>query len=390
MSARGPRVLPLAWAQAALLLVLVAERVVGACLPGAGARELGAGVAVLGAWITWPFLAFRPRGPAVAGTAALALATGLAALAWREAASRLAAGGPAWRGDLLPWALVAIVLLLDPGAVRRVLTLARIEASKLRRARLLRLGLPACVGLTLLSGLTHEPLPAETGWSAAAGMLGAGFATAQIFVLVLGATSIAGEASQGTLKMILPHAYRRSDWVLAKALALSAAAATLGAAVLATALLRVAATQGFGDVTLRAEGFGGEPIVSVHATAEVMRGHLAATALAQGGALLGTLALGLLLSCVVTNVVGALSSAFLAFAALRLSDLVLALDQDTLRRLFTWAPERLREVTGKLGQGLSEGWEERLPAASLLLTAATVAALLLLATRAFSRKDLHV
>ena len=74
----------------------------------------------------------------------------------------------------------------------------------------------------------------------------------------------------------------------------------------------------------------------------------------------------------------------------QLGDLVLALSQDTLRRLFPWPPERLREVTAKLGQGLSEGWDARLPAISLLLSAATSALLVLIAARALARRDLHL
>ena len=45
---------------------------------------------------------------------------------------------------------------------------------------------------------------------------------AEVFVLVLGAIALAGEATGGTLKMMVPHAYRRSDWILAKGLVLLA------------------------------------------------------------------------------------------------------------------------------------------------------------------------
>jgi hypothetical protein len=297
--------------------------------------------------------------------------------------------GGAW-ADVTPWLLLGVVLLLDRVAVLRVLRLARIEVFKLSCSRLVRVGLVAVVGLTALAGIAHERLANETSWSAAAGMLGVGFAVAQVFLLVLGAISIAGEASQGTLKMILPHAYRRSDWVLAKAASLLVAALVYAALVLGTALLLARLGGPLAEVTLTSEGFGGEPLVTVHATAEAMRSHLIDTALAETLALATTGLLGLCISSMILGVVGALCTAFLAFAALKLGDLVLALSQDTLRRLFPWPPERLREVTAKLGQGLSEGWDARLPAMSLLLSAATSALLVLVAARALARRDLHL
>jgi hypothetical protein len=190
--------------------------------------------------------------------------------------------------------------------------------------------------------------------------------------------------------MILPNAYRRSDWVLAKSLALASTALLLAALVAGAAVAWVAVGDGFGDVVLKAEGFGGEPLVTVHATAATMQAHLTDTIASQALALLAVAALGLLVSCCLTNVVGALCASFLVFAALRLGDLVLGLDQDALRRLFTWAPERLRELTTKIGQGLSEGWDARLPAVSLLLSAATAGLCVLVAARVFARRDLHV
>jgi hypothetical protein len=121
-----------------------------------------------------------------------------------------------------------------------------------------------------------------------------------------------------------------------------------------------------------------------------MRSHLVDTVLAQTLALAAVGALGLLVSCAITGVVGALCTSFLAFATLKLGYLVLGLDADTLRRVFVWPPERLREVTLKLGQGLSEAWDARLPAVSLLLSAACGAVCVLLGMRLFGRRDLHV
>lgn len=383
--------LSVAAAQTGLLAALVGERALSAVAPGWDLARVGIVFGLLGLWLAWPDAganASRRRLLLTPAWGALFAAAGLAW--WGLLRGPAAAGLPAWIADWGPWLLVAAVLLLDGQAVRRVARLTRIEALKLARSRLLRLGLLASAGLTLLAGLTHEKLPSETGWSVAAAMLGAGFAVAQVFALVLGATAIAGEASQGTLKMILPHAYRRSDWVLAKALALSLAALLFALLVSGAALGLTAAREGFGDVLLTAEGFGGDPLVTVHASAEAMRSHLLDVLATQLLALLATAGLGLMVSCWLTNVVGALCTAFLAFAALKLGDLVLALDQDTLRSLFPWSPERLREVLAKLGQGLSEGWDERLPTVSRLLSLASGGALLLGGVRLLAKKDLHV
>jgi len=387
----APPRLCLATLQTALAWALVGERAHSVAELSIELPAYAGALGLLGLWI------FAPRpGPErarrfVAQTVPAAL--GLAALAagwrwlWTEALEP--ALGEAW-SDGVPWLLLAVVLLLDSAAVRRVLRLARIEVFKLSCSRLVRVGLIAVVGLTALSGLAHERLPNETSWSAAASMFGVGFAVAQVFVLVLGAVSIAGEASQGTLKMILPHAYRRSDWILAKALSLLLTTLAYATLIVVTALVVARLSGPLGDVTLTSEGFGGEPLVTVHATAEAMRSHLVDSGLAETLALATTGLLGLCISSIILGVVGALCMAFLAFAALKLGDLVLALSQDTLRRLFPWPPERLREVTAKLGQGLSEGWDARLPAVSLLLSAASGALLVLVASRALSRRDLHL
>lgn len=381
----GPR-LSRAGLQAALLALLVGERLLAATAPAWTATHRALTFLLLGLWLAWPargLHAPRARLAAVPGAGLLLAGAGAAWCA-------LAPGLLATLGAAAPWALVLGVLLLDPAAVRRVLRLTRIEALKLSRSRLARGGLLVSAALTLLAGLTAERLEGETGWSATTAMLGAGFAVAQVFLLVLGAVAVAGEASQGTLKMILPHAYRRSDWVLAKGLALGLTALAFAVVVAGAALGQTALREGFDDVRLTAEGFGGEPLVTVHATAQTLRGHLAQVLAAQGLALLVTAVLGLVISCALPSVVSALCTAFLAFAALRLGDLVLALDQDTLRRLYLWAPERMRDVVGKLGRGLSEGWDERLPQAAVLLCLATGGALLIAAVRLLARKDLAV
>lgn len=377
--------------QLGLAWVLIADRVADAMSLGAGHTNYVAGLLIVGLALFWP--APGPRLLKRLGGECLLPAAALAQLGWmwHAAWSRGVGPGltPALR-DVGPWLLLVAVLLLDWAAVARVGRLLGIEIRKLAGNRLVRVGLLGTAAVAALAGLTHEPLPRETAWGIVTAVLGAGFAAAQVFVLVLGAIAIAGEASQGTLKMILPHAYRRSDWVLAKGGALAVTALVFAALAALVAIVGGLLTGPLGDVTLTAEGFGDEVLVTVHAAGADMRAHLLDTILAQALALCAVGALGLTVSCLLPSVVGALCSAFLAFAVLKLGDLVLGLDADTLRRVFLWPPERLREVTLKLGQGLSEAWDARLPSVSLLLSAACAALCVLLAIRSFSRRDLHV
>lgn len=378
-------------AQALLAWALVLERVQAALghPQGLAGQALLAGLA--GLWLGWP-------GPGATGVLrrlaqALphALLLALAASGWQALLQQvLAPALPAGVAAALPWLLLAAVLALDPAAVARVARLVALELLKLATARLVRLGLVASLALTALVGLLHDPLPGETAWTVATRMLGAGFTVAQVFLLVLGAVTFAGEASQGTLKMLLPHAYRRSDWVLAKAAALALCALAFAVGVLLVALGVALLSGPLGDVLLTSEGFGGEPLVTVHATAGTMASHLLDTALAETLALATSACLGLLVSCLVLQVVGALCTAFLFFAALKLADLLLGLSPELLRLLFPWPAGRLREVVGKLGRGLSEGWEPALASHALLLALVTSALCLLLACRSLGRRDLQV
>lgn len=348
--------------QALLAWALVLERALAACGQPLGMAGHALLAGLVGLWLAWPAAgparAQRLLAQALPGAAALALL----AVGWRTLQAGLLAPvlSPAWAATL-PWLLLALVLALDPAALARVARLVALELLKLATARLVRVGLLASLALTALVGLLHDPLPGETPWTVATRMLGAGFTVAQVFLLVLGAVTFAGEASQGTLKMLLPHAYRRSDWVLAKAAALALCALAFALGVVLVALGTARLSGPLGDVLLTSEGFGGEPLVTVHATAGTMAAHLADTALAETLALATSACLGLLVSCLVLQVVGALCTAFLAFAALKLADLLLGLPPDLLRLLFPWPAGRLREVVGKLGRGLSEAGSRRWP-----------------------------
>ncbi len=352
------------------------------------ATPLGVTVAgfLVGAWVA---LADAPR-----GRRAIRAATGGVVIAGLVVLARLAAealtpslGRAAW---LAPLVIGILLLLTDVPALGRLARLTAVELRKVGRGRLMRTGLLATAALTALATVTYDAVPGATGWTRAAQGLGAGQWVSEVFLLVLGATAVAGEATGGTLKMMLPHAYRRGDWILAKAAILVIAAVAFGLVVAAASLLPAALQDGLGNV--ETEPLFGEPADSaeVFATAATMRDHYLATVAAGVAAAAGMAIVGLFLSTLFDGVVAALSTAFLVFAGVRLADVVLAVPrEDLVHRLFAWPPVAMRETLGKLGRGLSERWDPTLLAGTLALTLVSSVLLLLLATRLFRVRDVH-
>jgi hypothetical protein len=300
-----------------------------------------------------------------------------------------ATGAPAVLVATLPWVLLLVVLSLDGGWGRRRRILG-VEWLKTRRAFLFRAGLLVTAASALLSALAHDALPQESGWTLAAHTSGAAFFAAKVFVLVLGATALSGESTTGTLKMILPHAYRRSDWVVSKAIVLVLAALLFAAVAAATSLGHAALAKGLGDVTREAEPTFGEVTATteVFQTAAAMRAHLVETFAASFAALVATGIVGVLLSSIFAGVVSSLCAAFLVFGILEYAELVLQLPREALQRIYAWYPGELRNLTAKLGRGLNERWDDALLPAGLELSAVTAALALVLAVTIFSRRDL--
>ncbi|MFV1959648.1 MAG: hypothetical protein ACC662_09580, partial [Planctomycetota bacterium] len=329
-------------------------------------------------------------GPRLADAALGAIGLGLTTLLLGRLLGFLAGGetpsGGLW---LLPWLVLLGLALFDPGRFRRLRRLLPVEAVKLLSRPLFLTGLGGAVAIALLAALTYELIPGATGWARAVHALGAGQWAAEVFLLVLGATAIAGEASTGTLKMMLPHAYRRSDWILAKACVLLFAALVLTVLVTGVSVAYAAATDGLGPVMQEPLYEGAEAPPDVFATATVMREHLGEAILASLGAAMVTALLGLFLSTLFEGVVGALSVAFLFFAGLRFADVLLGLPTETLQAIYTWHPQELRTITSKLARGFSERWDRAILPAGLALALVTGAAMVLLAVRTFARRDLH-
>ncbi|MDJ0522809.1 MAG: ABC transporter permease [Planctomycetota bacterium] len=286
---------------------------------------------------------------------------------------------------------VAAAAWLEPGAARRLGTLIGVEWLKLSRGRLLRVGLGVAGAVTLLVSLTHQPVKEETtGWTQAATSIGVGFWTAEILLFVIGATAIAGEISQGTMKMVLPHAYRRAEWISAKAIVLLAAAALFGLVVGLVGVGHTALDMGLDDVTREAPaGFGEEDTIEVFETAAVMRGRLLETALGSVASLAASALVGLLLSCVFHGLVPALSASFLVFAAIKTGKAFLGLAPSTLALIYAHYPDELRRLTEQFGRAVNDSWDESLLPDGLHLAMLTGGVALLAALRLFGRRDLH-
>lgn len=286
---------------------------------------------------------------------------------------------------------VCIVALLSDGSAGRVRTLVGVEWLKLSRGKLLKVGLLVAAAGTVIAAVMHTPVPEETtGWTQAASSLGSGFWTAEILLFVLGATAIAGEISQGTMKMILPHAYRRAEWISAKAIVLLFAAALFAIVVCIVGIGFSAFDLGLGDVTKVAPaGFGMPDAVEVHEPASAMRDRL----LAQIGASMASIGtsavVGLLLSCVFGGLVAALSASFLLFVLLKAGAAFLGLTQDTLAMIYAHYPDKLRDWTEQFGRVYNAPWDGDMLHAGLHLAMLTGGVALLIALRLFGRRDLH-
>ncbi len=291
---------------------------------------------------------------------------------------------------LLAYPVIGVVALLQGGCAKRIWVLIGVEWLKLKRGKLLKGGLLVAILATLLTAWSHEPLEGESGWAIAAHSLGAGFWTAEILLLVLGATAVAGEIGQGTMKMILPHAYRRAEWVAAKGTVLVIAAVLFGLLVSAAGVVYAGATQGLDDVTkLVPAGFGEDDEVQVFQTAEVMRGHLQSTIITASASLVASAMLGLLISCLFDSLVPALSASFLLFVAVKVGDILLGLPRAVLEGIYAQVPDELRELTVRLGRGFNERWDSQLVYDGWHLALLTAVMGLLAAMRLFGRRDLH-
>lgn len=304
-------------------------------------------------------------------------------------------GGASPQGGLwlLPWGVLALLLASDRRACVRLLRLVPVEAKKTRRSTLFRVAFVASALATLAVAVTQTRLPQTSGWSLLAGSLGSGFFVADVFLLVLGATAVSGEATAGTLKMMLPHAYARADWIVAKGAVIVLTAVVLGLVVSSVGLVHGAAAEGLGDVVRAGEVdplFPDDPVEDeVLQTGGTMARYAQARILSGVGALATTGLMGLLLSAITESVVASLCGAFLVYAGMKSAALLFRVPEAAQQLLYGWYPDRIGELLDTLGRGFSEGWSDALLPAGLSLDLTASALFLLLGILTFRRADIH-
>jgi hypothetical protein len=268
--------------------------------------------------------------------------------------------------------------------------LARVEATKVAGGRAVWFGLFAVVAVTALSAWLYDPVGPSSGWAVAARALSTGLWAAEIFVLVAGTTAIAGETDRGTLKMILPHAYRRSDWIAAKAIALTLQALVMLAAAIGAALVAGSMRGGLVDVTRTFDaGFGSAERVDVLHPASEMWSYLGTAAAVAAASLVATAWLGLLVSCVFDSVIPALSTGFLLFMGLKSAGTLFGAPSEWLEHVYSTVPGEMLDVVDKLARGFGVQWRSQDLARGARLAGMVGGVSLLGSLVVFSRRDLQ-
>jgi ABC-2 type transport system permease protein len=200
-------------------------------------------------------------------------------------------------------------------------------------------------------------------------------------VLLYAATSVSGEATAGTLKLVLVRPVGRVRFLLAKAVFLVALAFVLALIVSIAAWILGHELGGYGDIM--EEGLGDALIPRLEAARIGTKPYVA---LALGLLpLLAYGALGLLISSLTTNSATAVTSAILVCLPL-LYVLPVSLPSSE-PYLFTQYATRYIDVTAEFAKGFDERWDFELLKPGLIVPPVYVLVLLGTALTIFRRKD---
>jgi ABC-2 type transport system permease protein len=211
-----------------------------------------------------------------------------------------------------------------------------------------------------------------------------GFTAAGFLVLLYAATTIAGEATTGTLKLVLVRAVGRIRFILAKALFLLILTLALALAVTVTAWLVGHAEGGYGNVM--EEGLSGQ-IAKIDADLVGNKPFVAAALTVLP--LLAFAALGLLISCLTSSSTTAVTVAVLTYPILLvLPTLVSGAAMDSGGYLFSHHMKYALDLAAKWSQGHAEGWDFGMLATGLVVPPMYTLVLLGAALTIFSRKDI--
>jgi ABC-type transport system involved in multi-copper enzyme maturation permease subunit len=274
-------------------------------------------------------------------------------------------------------------------ALSRLRVLVGVETVKAVRGKTLRVGLLAAAFGTLLFAWGVDRSQYQSAWTTTALSFRAGLWVAEIFLLVAGATAIAGETAQGTLKMILPHAYSRTDWIVAKAVVLGLQAVAFLLVVLACSVGFGTVTGGLGDVVRVDDSGIGRGTETLYTAAE-MQGYFTQSVAAALAALVATAWLGLLVSCVFDALVPALSTAFLLVLGAKSAGTVFGASEAVTSKVYATHPVEMLGQMAKLDDTYNTAvWSSDALPAALRLAAIVGVASVVLSLAVFSRRDLQ-
>ncbi len=271
--------------------------------------------------------------------------------------------------------------VLRPGGLRGALAA---EWRKVRRQRFPLVAMGLVLAATILTGLWAEDrdlgFPVNGFWVLCESAHW-GFWTAGFMVLLYAASSVAGEATAGTLKLVLVRPIGRIQFVLAKAVFLVLFALLLALLVSTAAWILGYNLGGYGDIMEM--GLGDDMLVRLEAERVADK---PLTALAM--CVLPLLAygmLGLLISTLTTNSATAVTSAVLVCMPL-LYILPVAFPESEAY-LFTHYATHYLDLAAEFAKGFDERWDFELLQPGLIVPPVYVLVLLGAALVIFRRKD---
>ena len=273
---------------------------------------------------------------------------------------------------------------LRPGGWRGALAA---EWLKVRRQRFPLLALVLSVGAILahaVIGIEPDTQGSFNGYYVAMAAAKTGFSVASILVLIYASTSVAGEATGGTLKLVLVRPVARTAFLQAKVVLLIGLAVALTAAIGVTSWL-LGLSHGYGDLV--DHDLMGNPYTSLEA-ARLGWKPVTAVAIALPS-LIATGALGLLISTLTDSSSTAATAAILVYLPLAFAtEVFLTAEQQVF--LFTHHVTRGIDRAASLALAESAGWEAdaSIVEAGLVVPLATAVLLYALATLMFRRRNI--
>jgi ABC-2 type transport system permease protein len=272
--------------------------------------------------------------------------------------------------------------VLRPGGTRGALAA---EWRKVRRQRFpfLAIGLAVVAILArALVGIEPDTLSNFNGYFVSMAAAKTGFIVASFLVLIFASTSLAGEATHGTLKLVLVRPVSRTSFLLAKIVMLLAFVLTLTVAIGATGWL-LGLGKGYGDLVEQdlmgnaytsaiSETLGWRPLIAVGLALP---------------SLIATAALGLLVSTLTDSASTAATTAFLVYLPLTAAAEVFLTNEQQLY-LFTHHITRAVDRASELALAQSVRWDVSIVTAGLIVPLVTAALLFAAALLVFRRRNI--